>query len=101
MNVYIPLPRLSAGLASNLLGLAGIAGLLVAVVALTDWRWSLLLGSLILIAVSWVASTRATEGQAARPVSVTVSPPAGMNQAQVQQTVNRALREAGKTLRPA
>jgi hypothetical protein len=55
VEIRIPLPRITPGLVSNLLGLAGIIGVLVAVAALTDWRWSLLLGSLVSVGMAYVA----------------------------------------------
>jgi hypothetical protein len=63
--VRIPLPKLTSELASNLLGLAGLVGLVVAVGGLTGnvW-WSLLLTSVLLVGLSYVQHA----GQAVRPV---------------------------------
>jgi hypothetical protein len=61
-SIRIPLPRITPGLASNLVGLLSFVGLLVAVGSLLDWRWSLLLASLIGAGVSYVAHMN---GQAA------------------------------------
>lgn len=64
VTIRIPVPPM---LVSNLLGLLGVVGLLVAVAALTDWRWSLLVGSAGAVALSYVASVAA---RPARPKAV-------------------------------
>jgi hypothetical protein len=73
--VRIPVPRISSELLANLLGLAGLVGVVVAVGGLTRnvW-WSVLLASVILVGVSWVQ----TNGSVVRPQPQ----PAGANLAQ-------------------
>lgn len=80
INVRIALPPV---LASNLLGLAGVLGFVVAIGALTDWRWALLVGSLIALAGAVLAQIgqqqAAAEPTAAAPATAPVvlaAPPA-------------------------
>ena len=65
MYVRIPLPRLTSELVSNLIGLAGLLGLVVFAGGLTgNWWWSLGLASVFAVGLSYVAHA----GQAVRPV---------------------------------
>jgi hypothetical protein len=72
--IRIPLPTLTSELVSNLLGLAGLAGVVIAVGGLTGnaW-WSLLAGSVLLVGLSYVAHA----GAPARPASEPARGPAG------------------------
>jgi hypothetical protein len=73
MAVVISVPAPSRESTSNVLGVIGLVGLVLAVGGLTGspW-WSLLVGSLLLLALSWVghqqvtaAAKRGTTGAAA------------------------------------
>ncbi len=66
MEIRIKLPRLTPGLLSNLLGVAGLLGGVVAIGGLTNPWWALLAGSLIAVGLSYAASTHA-EAEGARP----------------------------------
>jgi hypothetical protein len=90
MYLRIRVPRVTPGLASNLLGLAGIAGLLLAVAVLTDWRWALGLGSLVALGLSYVAKTQ--EQAERRPAPL-------VDQRQVERAVTGALRELARQQR--
>ncbi|MFG3709203.1 hypothetical protein ACGF7U_31355 [Micromonospora sp. NPDC047670] len=61
MRITVSIPSVQAPmLVSNLLGVAGLLGLVVAVGALAgDWWWSVLLGSVIAVVLAWVAHTHA------------------------------------------
>lgn len=59
-EIRIPVPRLPHGLAANLLGLVGLVAVVLAVGGLTgNWWWSVLLGGLISVGLSYVAQTHA------------------------------------------
>ncbi len=70
MYIRVPLPRLPGELVANLLGLAGWVGVVVAVGGLTGnaW-WSLLLGSAVLVGVSYVMVNGTAERPAAKPAA--------------------------------
>lgn len=57
--VTIRIPAPPRGLFSNLLGVAGLAGVIAAIGALTDWRWALLASGLAALALSYVAQLNA------------------------------------------
>lgn len=61
MAVVISVPAPSRESTSNVLGVAGLVGLVLAVGGLTGspW-WSLLVGSLLLLALSWVGHQQVT-----------------------------------------
>lgn len=66
--VRIPVPRLDAGLISNLLGLAGLILLVLAPGALTgEWAWTLVTAGLAGVALSYLVSNQLTEQQPAKP----------------------------------
>ncbi|MGC5664938.1 hypothetical protein ACN261_31610 [Micromonospora sp. WMMD723] len=73
MRITVSVPSVQAPmLVSNLLGVAGLLGLVVAVGALAgSWWWSVLAGSLIAIALAWVAHTH-HQAAAAQRVGVDV-----------------------------
>lgn len=52
INVRLSIPPV---LASNVVGLAGFLGFVIAVGALTDWRWGLMVGSLIAVGLAVLA----------------------------------------------
>lgn len=56
--IRLRVPRMPAGLAANLLGLAGLVALSLAVGALAgSWWWSVGLGGVFAVGLSWMAST--------------------------------------------
>lgn len=61
MRITLTIPTVQAPqLASNVLGAAGLIGLVIAIGALAgNWWWSLLAGSLVAIGLAWVANTHA------------------------------------------
>ncbi|AYF31097.1 hypothetical protein CSH63_33075 [Micromonospora tulbaghiae] len=61
MRITVSVPTVQAPmLVSNLLGLAGLLGLVVSVGALAgSWWWSVLVGSLLAVGLAWVAHTYA------------------------------------------
>ena len=59
-EIRIPVPRLPRGLGANLAGLLGLVAVALAVGGLTGcWWWSLLLGGLFAVGLSYVAQTHA------------------------------------------
>lgn len=78
-EIRIPVPRLPRGLFANLLGLLGLAAVVLAVGGLTsNWWWSVLLGGLVAVGLSYVAQTHAAEDAPAekpnlRPVAAAKS----------------------------
>jgi len=69
VTVRIPAP--SRGTVSNLLGLAGFLGVIVAIGALTDWRWALLAASAVAVGLSYLAHLAANPARAvAAPANV-------------------------------
>lgn len=64
--VTIKLPALPSGLLSNLLGLAGLVAVVVAVGGLThNWWWSLLTAGVVATGLSYVAQLNAAQGEIA------------------------------------
>lgn len=74
MRITVTFPRVQASqLTSNLLGVLGLAGLVVTVGGLTgNWWWSVGLGSLIAVGLAWVANTHAQAAAAARTAPAAV-----------------------------
>jgi hypothetical protein len=67
VRISVTIPDVRAPRAvSNLLGLVGLLGVVVSVGALAgSWWWSTLVGSVVCVALAWVAHTHA-EADAAR-----------------------------------
>lgn len=76
MTIKITLPRLPAGAAANIIGLAGLVAVALAVGGLTsNWWWSALSGGVFAVALAYVAQTHAAAEQAtARPAPVAEAP---------------------------
>ncbi|BCJ45326.1 hypothetical protein GCM10010168_85950 [Actinoplanes ianthinogenes] len=70
MEIRIAVPRLPHGLVANLIGLFGLIGVALAVGGLAgNWWWSVLVGSVFAVGLSWIASTHAAAAvQPAKPV---------------------------------
>jgi hypothetical protein len=57
-EIRIPVPRLPQGFAANLVGLLGLIAAVLAVGGLTgNWWWSVLVGGLVSVGLSYVAQT--------------------------------------------
>lgn len=70
-EIRVRVPRIAAGLVSNLVGLLGLIGVALAVGGLTgNWWWSLLTGSVFATVLAYIAQThqQAAE-QPAEPVT--------------------------------
>lgn len=64
-EIRIPVPRLPRGLFANLVGLAGLIAAVLAVGGLTgNWWWSVLVGGLVAVGLSYVAQTHAAAAPA-------------------------------------
>lgn len=57
--VTIRIPALPRGLFTNLLGVAGLVAIVVAIGALTDWRWALLSSGVFAVVLHVVAHLNA------------------------------------------
>jgi hypothetical protein len=71
-EIRFRVPRVPPGLGANLLGLAGLIAVALAVGALAgSWWWSVGVGGVFAVALSWLASTdeqpAASAGSAAPP----------------------------------
>jgi hypothetical protein len=68
-EIRIPVPRLPRGLAANLVGLLGLVAAVLAVGGLTgNWWWSVLVGGLVAVGLSYIAQTHlAVEVEPAKP----------------------------------
>lgn len=76
-EIRFKVPRIPAGLIANLLGLAGLIAVAVAVGGLTgNWWWTGIAGGVFAVGLSWMASTD-EPAAAAEPSNVhLISPPA-------------------------
>ncbi|MGH3369602.1 MAG: hypothetical protein ACRDPR_06345 [Nocardioidaceae bacterium] len=71
MEINIRLPRVAPGAVSNLVGLLGLLGIVVAVGGLTGnvW-WSVLTGGVFAVALAWIAQTQAEVAEQASPAKI-------------------------------
>lgn len=70
-TISFTIPRWTANLLPNLLGLAGLATICVMLAFLTDWRWGGLLGGVFAVALAyWISSTAPVEAAAAKPTPI-------------------------------
>lgn len=69
MEIRIAVPRLPHGLAMNLLGLAGLVAMVLAVGGLTgNWWWSVLAGGFVAFGLAFLAQQQeAVAAKAAEP----------------------------------
>lgn len=70
MELRIPLPKLDGGLVTNLAALAGLILVVVAIGALSDWRWAMLAGGVLTFAVAVWAQRQLPGRSAALPDNV-------------------------------
>lgn len=70
-EIRIPVPRLPSGALGNLVGLLGLVAVALAVGGLTgSWWWSVLVGGVFAVGLSYIAQTHAAaEADAAVPVA--------------------------------
>ncbi len=68
-EIRIPVPRFPRGVGANLLGLLGLVQMILAIGALAgNWWWSVLVGGLVSVGLSYVAQTHAAaEVEPAKP----------------------------------
>jgi hypothetical protein len=65
MEIRIAVPRVPSGLLANLLGLVGLVGVALAVGGLSgSWWWSILVGGVFAVGLSYVAQTQAAAAPA-------------------------------------
>jgi len=79
VEIRIAVPRLPSGLAANLIGLLGLIGVALAVGGLAgNWWWSVLVGGVFAVGLSYVAQTHAVaaEADATAPVVAARTQPA-------------------------
>lgn len=68
MEIRINVPRIPSGLLSNLVGLAGLLAVVLAVGGLAgNWWWSVLAGGFVAVGLSYIAQTHAAAEAAAEP----------------------------------
>jgi hypothetical protein len=53
--VRVPVPRMPAGLGTNLLGVAGLVAIVFAIGSLTSWKWALLIAGLFAVGLTVIA----------------------------------------------
>lgn len=80
MEIRIRLPKVAAGAVSNLVGLLGLLGIVVAVGGLTGniW-WAVLTGGVMAVGLAWIAQTQAEAGEKATPLTVAAARPERMS----------------------
>lgn len=74
-EIRIPVPRLPNGFGANTIGLLGLLAAVLAVGGLTgNWWWSVLVGGLVAVGLSYIAQTHAVaEVEPAKPRLVTAA----------------------------
>lgn len=71
MDLHIRVPRVPSGAFSNLLGVAGLVAFALAIGGLTgNWWWSVLLGGVFAVGLSYIAQTHASAAEAESTVPV-------------------------------
>lgn len=63
--VRVPVPRISPGMGTNLLGVAGLLAIVCAIASLTSWRWGLLAAGLFAVALTVIAQAGAAQASPA------------------------------------
>lgn len=83
MTVTIHVPRLPAGAAANLIGLAGLLAVALALGGLAGWWWALLSAGVFAVALSYVAQTHQAAAETDRKSGAAAppyAPPTSINQ---------------------
>lgn len=76
MEIKIRLPRIPSGGLSNIVGLLGLLGIVLAVGGLTgNWWWSVLTAGVFGVALAYVAQTHDAVAATAEPVAAGRSEP--------------------------
>lgn len=70
MTITVRLPRIAAGLLSNLVGLFGLVAVAIAVGGLTgNWWWTALVGGVFSVGLAALAQVAAAEARPAQPAT--------------------------------
>lgn len=88
MYVRIPVPRISPGLLTNLLGVAGLLTIVFAVASLTSWKWGLLTAGLFAVTLTVVAQLQESQPT---PAGATVTPIAEAKKSRIAATAEAQL----------
>lgn len=68
MEIRIAVPRLPSGAGANIVGLLGLLGVVLAVGGLAgNWWWSVLVGGVFAVGLSYIAQTHAAAEAEAAP----------------------------------
>lgn len=69
--MYVPLPKISPGALTNLLGVAGLFAIVFAIGSLTNWRWGVLTAGLFAVVLTVIAQAQQSQ---ATPAGASVTP---------------------------
>lgn len=70
MTITLRVPRIPAGLVSNLVGLLGLVAVAIAVGGLTgNWWWTALVGGVFAVGLAALAQSEAAAAQSAKPAA--------------------------------
>lgn len=69
-TISFTIPRWTANLVPNLLGVLGLATVCVMLAFLTDWRWGGLLGGVFAVLLAGWAQWTATPAEVAKPTPI-------------------------------
>lgn len=92
-HIRVPVPRIPAGLGTNLLGLAGLVAVVCAIGALTNWRWGLLAAGVFALALTVIAQAQESPARSA-PAGGNVAPIESARKGRI--SVTAAAMEAAK-----
>jgi hypothetical protein len=88
MYVRIPVPRISPGLLTNLLGVVGLITIVFAVASLTSWKWGLLTAGLFAVTLTVIAQVQESQPT---PAGATVTPIAAAPKSRISLTAEAQL----------